>query len=127
MYCMETLLAGLQVLLTMSRQPKHEQTVLQLLKKRVVQACEEQAASSSNGSGSSTAGGCNGWMSGLQQVNRCPSIGDLQHGLLKAIRYGAVCAGLHGHPTVHCASQSGVTSIWLLMVVLALIVSLAQG
>jgi hypothetical protein len=50
-------------------------------------------------------------MSGLQQVNRCPSIGDLQHGLLKAIRWGAVCAALHCHPSVHCASKSEVTSM----------------
>jgi len=79
-----------QVLLTMSRQQKHEQTVLQLLKKRVMQACEEEAAGGSSGRSSSNAsmrGGCSGWMSGLQQVNKCPTIKDMQEGLMKAIRY----------------------------------------
>jgi hypothetical protein len=76
--------AVLQVLLTMSRQPKHEKDVLALLKKRITQACEDEAAS--GGSSGSNAGGCSGWMSGLQQVNKCPSIKDLQQGLIKAIR-----------------------------------------
>jgi hypothetical protein len=74
----------LQVLLTMSRQHKHEQTVLQLLKKRVMQACEEDAAGGS--SSSSVGGGCSGWMCGLQQVNKCPTLKDMQEGLLKATR-----------------------------------------
>lgn len=82
--------APVQVLLTMSRQQKHEQTVLQLLKKRVTQACEEESAGGSSGRSSSSAsirGGCSGWMSGLQQVNKCPTIKDMQDGLMKAIRY----------------------------------------
>jgi hypothetical protein len=77
--------AVLQVLLTMSRQPKHEKDVLALLKKRITQACEDEAASS-GGSGGSKACGGSGWMSGLQQVNKCPSIKDLQQGFIKAIR-----------------------------------------
>lgn len=86
----------LQVLLTMSRHPKHEKDVLQLLKKRIMQACEEEAggagSSSSSGSGGGgIGGGCNGWISGLQQVNKCPSIQEMQHGLIKAIRWVIVC------------------------------------
>lgn len=78
----------MQVLLTMSRQPKHEKDVLALLKKRITQACEDEAAGSGGSSSGSNAGGCSGWMSGLQQVNKCPSIKDLQQGLIKAIRWG---------------------------------------
>lgn len=76
----------LQVLLTMSRQPKHEKDIQQLLKKRIMQACAEEGAGSSGGSSGSNAGGCSGWMSGLQQVNKCPVIKDMQQGLIKAIK-----------------------------------------
>jgi hypothetical protein len=86
----------LQVLLTMSRHPKHEKDVLQLLKRRIMQACEDEAGgTSSSSSGGSIAGGCSGWMSGLQQVNKCPSIQEMQQGLIKAIRWvTCVWAGL---------------------------------
>lgn len=79
----------------MSRQPKHEQTVLQLLKKKIMQACEQETdgASSSNRSSSNSKrnagvvlGGCSGWMSGLHQVNKCAVIRELEDGLIKAVR-----------------------------------------
>ena len=74
----------------MSRQQKHEQTVLQLLKRRVTQASEEEGSAAASSSSSSMGGGCTGWMSGLQQVNKCPTMKELQDGLLKAVRYSPI-------------------------------------
>lgn len=70
-----------QVLLTLSRQPKLEAQVLQLLRRRVNEACEEAATASSSASSSGAA-----WMAALQPVCRSTSLAQLEDGLLKAVR-----------------------------------------
>jgi hypothetical protein len=51
-----------------------------------MQACVEDAAGSNDSSTGSTCGGCSGWMAGLRQVSKSPSLKDMQDGLLKAVR-----------------------------------------
>lgn len=72
----------LQLLLTMSRQPKLEAPVLQLLRRRVAEACEEDAAAASGaGAGSGAA-----WMADLRPVAATATLAALEADLLKAVR-----------------------------------------
>jgi hypothetical protein len=67
--------------MTLARTPKHGPQALQLLRRRVMEACDEAAADGGGGSGSSAA--C---VAGLQPVNKCPSVQELQAALMRAVR-----------------------------------------